>query len=198
MAVKGRPREFDRDAALEVAMLAFWQKGYSGTSTKKLCAALGIGSPSLYAAFGNKEALYAEAIEQYVKSRGAPLWDEFLHEGTARDAIKRLLTASAEAMPGSCDRPAACMISLGGVGDAWPDAVAAVPRQLRLGYLDHLRTRLSAAVADGELPSTTDIEQLSRFFLGVIQAMAVQAKDGAEPRDLIGLAETAMSIWPSA
>jgi AcrR family transcriptional regulator len=57
MAVIGRPRAFDRDAALEAAMLVFWRKGFSAASMNDLCDAMGIRSPSLYAAFGSKEPL---------------------------------------------------------------------------------------------------------------------------------------------
>ena len=62
MATIGRPREFDRGAALEAAMLAFWRKGFAATSMNDLCDAMGVRSPSLYAAFGSKEALYLEEI----------------------------------------------------------------------------------------------------------------------------------------
>jgi AcrR family transcriptional regulator len=63
MAVIGRPREFDRDAALEAAMFLFWRKGFAATSMNDLCDAMGVRSPSLYAAFGSKEALYLEAVD---------------------------------------------------------------------------------------------------------------------------------------
>jgi AcrR family transcriptional regulator len=62
MTVIGRPREFDRKAALEAAMLLFWRKGFAATSMNDLCDVMGVRSPSLYAAFGSKEALYFEAI----------------------------------------------------------------------------------------------------------------------------------------
>jgi AcrR family transcriptional regulator len=70
MAVIGRPRGFDRDAALEAAMFLFWRKGFAATSMSDLCDAMGISSPSLYAAFGSKEALYLEAVEHYVRTQG--------------------------------------------------------------------------------------------------------------------------------
>ena len=63
MAIIGRPREFDRGAALEAAMLLFWRKGFAMTSMNDLCEVMGIRSPSLYAAFGSKEGLYLEALE---------------------------------------------------------------------------------------------------------------------------------------
>jgi AcrR family transcriptional regulator len=71
---RGRPRAFDRDAALTTAMHLFWAKGYSATSIGDLTAAIGIGAPSLYAAFGSKEALYSEALAQYTKVNETTAW----------------------------------------------------------------------------------------------------------------------------
>jgi hypothetical protein len=89
------------------------------------------------------------------------------------------------------------MALLGGVGDEWPAPIADVVRTVRLGMLGHLRLRLEAAVAKGELPPSTDVESLSRFYLGVFQGMAVQARDGAAVVELKGVADAAMAAWPN-
>ena len=68
---RGRPRSFDRDAALGRAMEVFWTKGFEGTSINDLTEAMGINPPSLYAAFGDKERLFIEAIERYQAARDA-------------------------------------------------------------------------------------------------------------------------------
>src|SRR5688500_13596233 len=75
---RGRPRSFDRDTALGQAMEVFWAKGYEGTSISDLTEAMGINPPSLYAAFGDKERLFLEAIDRYQVARGAscPYCDE--------------------------------------------------------------------------------------------------------------------------
>lgn len=70
MAERGRPRNFDRDQALRKAMEVFWSKGYEGASLTDLTAAMGINSPSLYGAFGSKEALFREAVELYRQTDG--------------------------------------------------------------------------------------------------------------------------------
>ena len=59
---RGRPRDYDRQAALQRATDAFWKSGYSGTSLDSLTTATGMNPPSLYAAFGNKRALYLESL----------------------------------------------------------------------------------------------------------------------------------------
>jgi AcrR family transcriptional regulator len=198
MAVIGRPREFDRDAALDAAMLVFWRKGFSATSMTDLCEAMGIRSPSLYAAFGSKEALYLEAIDHYVRTVGPSVWNCLATGATARAGVESFLFAGTEALPESGGVPAGCMAMLAAVGDEWPSAIAEVANGLRRESLENLRSKLSAAVADGELPPSTDVDRLSRFYLGIFQGMAIQAKDGATPAELKGVAETAMAAWPMA
>src|ERR1700743_1480146 len=101
MAVIGRPREFDRDAALEAAMFLFWRKGFTATSMNDLCEAMGVRSPSLYAAFCSKEALYLEAVEYYVQTQGATLGGKLAEGAPARASIENLLIAGPECLPKS-------------------------------------------------------------------------------------------------
>ena len=113
---RGRPRAFDRAAALEKAMLLFWRKGYEATSISDLTEAMGIGSPSLYAAFGPKEALYAEALRHYRETFDPPVWDSLESAGSVRDAIERyLMDAAAGLAPGPGARPTGCMVTLSSV-----------------------------------------------------------------------------------
>jgi len=196
MAVIGRPREFDRDAALEAAMLLFWRKGFAATSMNDLCDAMGVRSPSLYAAFGSKEALYLEAVEHYVQSQGPPVWDKLAEGTTARAGVENLLIAWTESLPKSRATPAGCMALLAAVGDEWPATIVRVVKKVRLEMLGTLRSRLETAVAKGELPASTDIDGLSRFYLSVFQGMAVQAKDGATSAELRAVAAAEMAAWP--
>ena len=71
----GRPRAFDKEKALEAAMLVFWRNGYAGASMADLTQAMAINKPSLYAAFGNKEQLFVAATEQYMREYAAPCLD---------------------------------------------------------------------------------------------------------------------------
>ena len=195
MAVIGRPREFDREAALQAAMIVFWRKGFASTSMNDLCEAMGIRSPSLYAAFGSKEALYLEAIDHYVRTIGPTVWDK-LAAATARAGVEKLLLTATETLPESGEIPGGCMAVLGAIGDEWPAAIADSVRQVRSEMLGNLQSRLQMAVTEGELPVTTDIERLSRFYLSVFQGMALQARDGASAAELKGIAASAMVAWP--
>jgi AcrR family transcriptional regulator len=196
MTVIGRPRGFDRDAALEAAMYLFWRKGFAATSMNDLCDAMGLNSPSIYAAFGSKEALYLEAVEQYVRIHGPPIWSKLAEGPTARVGIENLLIAAAESLPKSRATPAGCMATLAAVCDEWPAAIARVVRKVRLEMLGMLRSRLETAVAKGELPTSTDVDGLSRFYLSAYQGMAIQARDGATQAELRAVAAAAMAAWP--
>jgi AcrR family transcriptional regulator len=197
MAVTGRPRGFDRDAALKAGMLLFWRKGFAATSMNDLCEAMGIRSPSLYAAFGSKEALYLEAVQHYVQTIGTAVWDKLVEGATARAGVENLLLAGTETLPESGVMPAGCMAMLAGVADEWPAAITDVVSKVRLEVLGELRSRLETGVAEGELPASTDIDGLSRFYLSVFQGMAIQARDGATLAQLRGIAAAAMTAWPS-
>ncbi|MDN4999457.1 TetR/AcrR family transcriptional regulator [Bradyrhizobium sp. GCM10027634] len=192
----GRPREFDREAALEAAMLLFWRKGFASASMNDLCEAMGVRSPSLYAAFESKEALYLAAIEHYVLTKGPPVWDRLGEGATAREGIANLLHAAADILPKSRSAPAGCMVVLGAVSDEWPASIARAVKKVRLDMLGNLRARLQAAVVNGELSAATDIDALSRFYLSVYQGMAIQARDGAAQAELKGAADAAMAAWP--
>jgi AcrR family transcriptional regulator len=197
MAVIGRPRAFDREAALDAAMLVFWRKGFSAASMNDLCDAMGIRSPSLYAAFGSKEALYLEAVEHYVGTIGPPLWGKLDEPTTARSSVENLLLAAAEGLAESEVTPAGCMVTLAAVSDEWPAPIVEVVKKVRTIMLGRLRARLGAAIAERELPASTDVDGLSRFYLGVYQGMAIQARDGATSAELKGMVAAAMAGWPS-
>jgi len=198
MAIIGRPREFDRSAALEAAMVLFWRKGFAATSMNDLCDAMDVRSPSLYAAFGSKEALYLEAIQHYVEMFGPPVWDGLAASASARAGVESVLLAATETLPKSRVTPGGCMAALAAVSDEWPAGIAEVVVKIRMIMLGRLRSRLEAGAANGELPTTTDIDALSRFYFSVYQGMAVQARDGADAAELKGLVAAAMAAWPSS
>jgi AcrR family transcriptional regulator len=196
MTVIGRPREFDRDVALQEAMLVFWRKGFLATSMNDLCDAMGIRSPSLYAAFGSKEALYIEAVGHYAKTIGPSIWGHLTDAPNARAGVENLLLAAVESMPECGVTPAGCMVTLAAVSEECPGEIPDIIKGVRLNCLEMLRARLHDALVAGELPSTTDVDRLSRFYLGVYQGIAIQARDGATSAELKGVAETAMAAWP--
>ncbi len=195
MATSGRPREFDREAALHSAMLVFWKKGFVATSMNDLCEAMGIRSPSLYAAFGSKEDLYLEAVGRYNAAADSLIWDHIEDGPTAKDGVRNVLLAAASVLPGGAGIPSGCMVNLA-AGDGCAESIAKTVKTARHGGLKAFRSGIKRAVASGELSRSTNVDQLSRFYLGVVQGMAIQARDGATRAELTGTAEVAMNAWP--
>ncbi|MBB2969970.1 TetR/AcrR family transcriptional regulator [Mesorhizobium sp. RMAD-H1] len=194
MSERGRPRSFDRDAALERAMEVFEEKGYDGASMADLTKVMGINSPSLYAAFGCKEALFREAVDLYA-ARGAAMWDAVPASPTARAGVEHLLRSSAIAFTAG-EKPRGCLIVLGVLHeDEDNDSAWRMLRDHRADNLRTLRERLERAVEEGELPEGLDCSGVASFYMTVQQGMALQARDGATREMLLKIAESAMAGW---
>lgn len=190
--VRGRPRAFDRDAALDAATRLFWKKGYSATSIADLTEVMGIGSPSLYAAFGSKEQLYAEALDHYRRENEATAWGRFLAAETARGAVHSFLMDSAA---GLSQAVAGCMVTLSSVGCEGNAQLGALVLTARNTAFERLEERLRRGVGDGEIPATVDIHALARFVQSVQNGMSVLARDGVTRAELESIAEIAMIGW---
>jgi AcrR family transcriptional regulator len=191
----GRPRSFDADAALDRALELFWRKGYEGTSLSDLTQAMGISRPSLYAAFGDKEALFRKALERYAQGPAAFARAAFA-EGTARAVVERLLFSAADALTDP-RQPPGCLavqgaLACGEEGDSIKRELA----QCRATNEAALRDRLERARTEGDLPCATDPADLARYVATVFQGMAVQAASGASRAELRRVAETALRAWP--
>jgi AcrR family transcriptional regulator len=191
---RGRPRGFDRGEALAQATRLFWRKGYEATSVADLTAAMGIAAPSLYAAFGSKEALYVEALRYYGDTYEALVWGDFAAAATAREAVQAYLFDSAAALTGSvAESPPGCMVTLSSV-----DCQSGLSERLRAARsvtFDRIASRLRNAVAAGELCATIDVNALARFVQIVQSGMSILARDGASRDDLEAAARVAMNGW---
>ncbi|MFE9599143.1 TetR/AcrR family transcriptional regulator [Streptomyces hokutonensis] len=191
---RGRPRSFDRTTALERAVLAFWEHGYEATSVSDLTRVMGIGAPSLYAAFGDKQALFAEVVEEYGTRYGSFADRALAEEPTARAAVARILReAAAEyTAPG---RPHGCLVIHAATNCTTPEVEKSL-RARRNANLAAFERRIAADIAAGELPADLDAAALARHAGAVVQGMSQQARDGASRAELEALAEIAMTIWP--
>jgi len=184
----GRPRAFDADVALDRALEVFWRQGYEGTALSDLTEAMGINRPSLYAAFGNKEELFAKVIDRYVSGPGA-FAAEALDRPRVKDVIEGLIYGSIDLTtrpqtPGCLS--VACVQACG------PDAEPA--RQLavacRKASETALRRRLERAQDEGALDG--DPAGITGFVMMVTDGIAVQASGGASREELLRAAEVAL------
>ncbi|TJZ45184.1 TetR/AcrR family transcriptional regulator [Streptomyces piniterrae] len=193
---RGRPRSFDRETALEQAIRSFWEQGYEATSISDLTRAMGISAPSLYAAFGDKQALFYEAVAEYGRAYGGFLSRAVAEEPTARRGVERALReAAAEyTLPG---RPRGCLVISAALNTGSGSAeVADALREMRLGNVREIESAIRADIASGELPADTDASALAGYVGVVIQGMSQRSRDGAERTDLEAIAELAMRAWP--
>jgi AcrR family transcriptional regulator len=194
-ATIGRPRAFDADKALDRALKVFWQKGYEGSALSDLTKAMGINRPSLYAAFGNKKALFGKALDRYSEARLACL-RKALSQPTARAAVERLLIGAAD-MSTDRSNPHGCLMVQGAL--ACGEAADGIRKELgarRAAAEAAIRKRLLRAKKEGDLPTSADPNQLARYISTVIHGIAVQAASGATRADLRRVVETALRAWP--
>src|ERR1700720_1679456 len=149
----GRPRSFDLDEALDRALQVFWRKGYEGASLSDLTKAVGVNRPSLYAAFGDKKALFRKALDRYLTGPAA-YTQEALKEPTARAVVERLLQGAAD-LNTAPRNPGGCLtvqgaLACGEAGDAIRQELAAY----RAAGEAALRRRFQRAKSEGDLPAT--------------------------------------------
>ncbi|CAN5120543.1 TetR/AcrR family transcriptional regulator [soil metagenome] len=191
---RGRPRSFDRDAVLDLAMRVFWAKGFAGASMSDLTAAMGIASPSLYAAFGSKEGLYRAAIDHYVATYGGAFRD-VMRLPTARESVEGLLRNAACAFS-AVDGPSGCMVVQTAVEacEVSPELADSLC-ELRASNAETLVSRLRRAVEEGDVAAGTDVRAVANFYSTVHKGLSLSAKGGALRDELDSVVTSAMAAW---
>lgn len=169
-------------------MTLFWEKGFEGASMPDLTEAMGIGSPSLYAAFGSKEALFLEAVELYQATVGLEIWQALEDEPTIAAAIEAFLVNTAKAYSQSAT-PRGCLIVLGArpAGET-SHSVCDDLKVRRTENLVLLRKRFQRAVDESEFPPGFDCEAAAAFYASLQHGMSIMARDGADTAALEAIA----------
>jgi AcrR family transcriptional regulator len=187
----GRPIGFDKDAALEAAMLLFWERGYEGTSLTDLTQAMGLNPSSIYAAFGDKHALFQLAVKRYMEMR-AQYAGKALEEPTLEKVVRALFDSTVAFLttPG---RPPACMTLAGAAGcslEATParDLMTEIRKQNQVA----IRERLLKARKSGELPKDIDVDDYTRYLSTILAGLSIQAANGSTKAELKRTAQIAL------
>jgi AcrR family transcriptional regulator len=176
-------------------MEVFWARGYEGAAVSDLTAAMGINAPSLYAAFGDKEALFREAVALYDKLEGSATERALREEPTARAAVEAMLRDNVEVYADP-SKPSGCLIVLGATTSTpRNEAVREHLCDLRRQTHTAIRARLERGVTDGDVPAGVDLEALAAFFNTVLEGLSIQARDGASRAAMMAIIDHAMAVW---
>lgn len=194
---RGRTRTFDLDEALDRAVDVFWRRGYEATSIAELTEAMGINPPSLYAAFGNKRALFDRVVERYMRFSAANL-RAAAAQPTGRAAAHHMLT-SVVISATSDGQPSGCLLVQGAlVGSADNADVHDELTRRREEVRYAMQLRFEQALDDGDFPPETDPARLARYYLTVATGLTVQAASGVERRELLEAVDCALSAFPDS
>lgn len=193
----GRPREFDEDAALEAAMRVFWQKSYEGATMSDLTEAMGINRSSMYAAFGDKQALFRRVVDRYQQGPMTFIRNA-LEKPTVRKVASSLLHGIVNFLS-QPDQPRGCLLIQGAL--ACGDDAEPIKKAVTIGRKsgeDALRKRMIKAQREGELANEVNAADFARFFSTVMNGLAIQAANGATRDEMKRIADIALSALPIA
>ena len=193
---RGRPRSFNREDALKQALGVFWAKGYENTTLMDLQEAMGgLTTPSVYAAFGSKEALFREAVDLYSRNQGEPVLKALNEGATARASIEGLLQ---EVVRAFCppQGPRGCLLVIGAMTSAPENSgVRDYVREQRQRRQKIISQRIRRGVTDGDVPRGVDAGAIATFYVTVIEGLAVQARDGVSSKNLRAVVGAAVAGW---
>ncbi|MCI4590438.1 TetR/AcrR family transcriptional regulator [Sphingobium sp. BYY-5] len=192
---RGRPRAFDPEEALAAALEVFWRRGYEAASLAELTEAMGITKPSLYACFGNKEALFRKALDLYERDKLCYV-QSALEAPTSKAVAERLLRGSLAIQTNNTD-PKGCLGVISSVGGtAHAECIRDEVIARRASSDRALIERFERARDEGDLPDHIEPQALACYLSAVMQGMAVQASAGVSCDRLETLIETTLSMWP--
>ncbi len=179
--VAGRQRDFEIEEALEKAMLVFWKKGYLGASLTDLTTSMGINKPSMYAAFGNKEALFVAAAAYYGEKVAAPLFALLREENKSLQyRLKNYLRSTAELL---CDvkTPRGCFITVASnelAAHSLPDKAQNVIVDATNCSEEAFEQFFAEEMNKDYIDKNTNLKDLTLFMLTVLHGQAAMARNG--------------------
>jgi TetR/AcrR family transcriptional repressor of nem operon len=189
-----RPREFDEVTALEAAVECFWERGYEATSVRDLAGKMGISGQSLYNAYGDKRALFAQALEHYLDHSARALIKELESSLPPKQAVRRFVEEIVARSVSDPERRGCFLIN---------SALEVAPHDSELGALiaDRLAEieaffyrSIKAAKAKGTVPRDRSAKDLARLLLGVVLGIRVLARSKPERALLEGVARPALAL----
>src|SRR5215467_14587096 len=189
-----RPREFDEATALEAAIECFWQRGYEATSVRDLAESMGLSAPSLYNAYGDKHALFVQALEHYLDRSMRERIERLEKSLPPKQAIREFIGAIIDHSVNDRERRGCFLVN---------SALEVAPHDKKLGGLiaDRLaeleaffRRSIRRAQAEGTVPRKPVANDLARLLLGVVLGIRVLARVRPERASLESLARPVLAL----
>jgi TetR/AcrR family transcriptional repressor of nem operon len=191
---RGRPREFDIDAALDRAILYFREHGYNGVAIADLSGALKLSAGSIYKAFHSKHELFCAALDRYLKLRSARLAEIASGSENGREKLRRVLAFYAESSHASEGR-GGCLVIVGAVELGSTDALVAAKVSAALARNEgRLAEMIRAGQADGSIGKSVDATTTARALLAMVQGMRVLGKTGRKRESMMAVVGIAMKL----
>jgi AcrR family transcriptional regulator len=193
---RGRPRAYDPQTALQQALGVFWNTGYSGASLDSIATAAGMNRPSLYAAFGDKHALYIKALEQYWEFAAASMHEALTDlDLPLAEALQRFYEGQLSIYFSGDGQPRGCFAIGTATTEAVEDPQIREVLSDRLSRLDaDLKVRLQAAKEAGELKDNADPAALAVLASSLLHSISIRARAGKSRADLTELARHAIRV----
>lgn len=195
IATRGRPREFDVDEALAKALYLFWSKGYEGTSLTDLTDAMGITRPSLYAAFGNKEQLFRQALDLYEREKMVYV-GQALEQPTARAVAQWLLEGALTNCTGETEPPGCLRVISSTACGTEAECIREEVNKRGQIVQEALVARMQRAIDEGDFNAPVSAAAIAKYLHAVLQGMAVQAGAGTARDELEAVVGQTLSMWP--
>ncbi|MET0949000.1 MAG: TetR/AcrR family transcriptional regulator [Pseudomonas sp.] len=193
---RGRPRAYDPQTALQQALGVFWSTGYSGASLDSIATAAGMNRPSLYAAFGDKHALYIKALEQYWEFAAAAMQAALTDtELTLREALTQLYEGQLAIYFSGAGQARGCFAIGTATTEAVEDQEIREVLSDRLSRLDaDLEARLRLAIDKGELNNDADPAALAVLASSLLHSISIRARAGKSRDELTEMARNAVNV----
>jgi TetR/AcrR family transcriptional repressor of nem operon len=189
-----RPREFDENITLEAVIGCFWQRGFEATSMRDLAASTGLSAPSLYNAFGDKQALFARALEHYLNQTTRLRLRRLENSLPAVQAIHQFFDEIIEHSVDDRQRKG-CFLVNSALEIAPHDHELGALIAGRLGEIEaFFRRCIKVAQADRMVPRGIDAADVARLLLGVLLGVRVLARANPSRPLLEGVVRPALAL----
>lgn len=191
----GRPREYDREAALSAATRTFHRQGYAGTSLHDLASAMKMNRPSLYNAFGDKEALYQSALGHFVEALTGPQIKALTSSADLAESLIAFYTAALDVYFAE-DPACSCLVFCTAPAEAITNPAIAHALGNVIEQIDNvLHERFEQGHRKRQLAQNLHPKIAAMMAQAVLHTLALRVRAGASRRTLNKFVRAAVTHW---